>query len=70
MEVPSILRGESRKRRLAEHFRFEGVADAIRFAFDGLPSPHLEVAETRFGCREIRRLYDRSEFPLARRMAA
>jgi hypothetical protein len=68
MEAPSILHGESRKLRPAEYFRFEGVADAIRFAIEGLSSPHLEVGIARFcGC-EIRR-YNRSEFPLARRIA-
>jgi hypothetical protein len=39
MEAPSILHGESRKRRPAEYFRFEGVANAIRFSIEGLPSP-------------------------------
>jgi hypothetical protein len=68
MEAPSILHGESRKRRPAEYFRFEGVADAIRFAIEGLPSPHLEVGKAKFGGCEIGR-YNRSEFSLARRIA-
>jgi hypothetical protein len=68
MEAPSILHGESRERQPAEYFRFEGVADAIRFAIEGLPSPRLEVGKARFGGCEVRR-YNRSEFPLARHIA-
>jgi hypothetical protein len=68
MEARSVLHGESRKRRPAECFRFEGVPDAIRFAIEGLPSPHLEVGKARFGGSEIRR-YNRPEFPLVRRIA-
>ena len=55
--------------------RFAKAADAIRFAIEEL-SPelligaHLEVNEERFNCDEIRRLYERAEYPLVRRGAS
>jgi hypothetical protein len=60
------------RRRSPEYRRFDRAADAIRFAIEDLPpqsllAAHLEVEEERFGCRDIRRLYDGAEFPLARR---
>ncbi len=63
------------KRRAAGYLRFDRAADAIRFAIEELPSrsllsANLEVEEARFGGREIRRLYDCAEFPLARRVRA
>ena len=52
--------------------RFTNAADAIRFAIEGLQpeilkGAQLEVEEQRFDCDGMRRLYDASEYPLARR---
>jgi hypothetical protein len=63
------------RRRSVRYLRFDSAADAIRFAIEDLQPQsllltHLEVEEARFNSREIRRLYDRAEFPLARRVAA
>jgi hypothetical protein len=63
------------KRRAAGYLRFDRAAEAIRFAIEelpprSLPMANLEVEEGRFGGREIRRLYDCAEFPLARRVDA
>lgn len=55
--------------------RFARAADAICFAIEELP-PHrlvgtyLEVNEERYQAKDIRRLYDSIEYPLARRVAA
>jgi hypothetical protein len=54
--------------------RFAKAAEAIRFAIEEL-SPelligaHLEVEEQRFDSDGIRRLYEDSGYPLARRAA-
>jgi hypothetical protein len=55
--------------------RFEHAAQAIRFAIEDLPAEYLngaflEVDERRFNSEEIRRLYEREDYPLARRRAA
>ena len=60
------------RRRSPEYQQFDRAADAIKFAIEDLPpksllAAHLEVEEERFGGREIRRLYDSAEFPIARR---
>jgi hypothetical protein len=60
------------RRRAAGYLRFDRAADAIRFAIEELPpqsllAAHLEVEEARFDSREMRRLYDGADFPLARR---
>jgi hypothetical protein len=52
--------------------RFARASDAIRFAIEELPSELLvgaclEVNEERFGSGAIRRLYDSTQYPLARR---
>jgi hypothetical protein len=62
-------------RQVAGYRRFNRAADALRFAIEELPrkslvGAYLEVAELRFGHREMRRLYDSAEFPLARRALA
>jgi hypothetical protein len=54
--------------------RFARAADAIRFAIEELPpellvATQLKVAEERFNCEEIRRLYESVEYPLMRRAA-
>jgi hypothetical protein len=54
--------------------RFARAADAIRFAIEELPpevllATQLKVAEERFNGEEIRRLYERIEYPLIRRAA-
>jgi hypothetical protein len=52
--------------------RFARAADAIRFAIEDLPpellvGAYLEVNEERFDGPAIRRLYDSTRYPLARR---
>ncbi len=47
--------------------------DAVRFAIEQLPpeqlaGAYLEVNDARFGSREIRRLYDSAQYPLALRV--
>ena len=54
--------------------RFARAADAIRFAIEELPpevllATQLKVAEEKFNGEEIRRLYERIEYPLIRRAA-
>ena len=54
--------------------RFARAADAIRFAIEELPTERLngaflEVNEERFDGPGIRRLYERSDYPLNRRVA-
>jgi hypothetical protein len=53
--------------------RFAHASDAIRFAIEELSpqllvSTILEVAEKRYQSGEIRFLYEREEYPLARRL--
>jgi hypothetical protein len=54
--------------------RFAKAAEAIRFAIEELPpdlliGAHLEVEEQRFDSDGIRRLYENTDYPLARRAA-
>jgi hypothetical protein len=69
----------ARSRKTGRHSfgyrRFARAADAIRYAIEELP-PHLllgaylEVDEERFDGGGIRRLYDSTDYPLPRRVAA
>jgi hypothetical protein len=75
--VAELFPARNRKlnRQLAGYRRFDRAADAIRFAIEELPpqlllGAYLEVEEVRYDSREMRRLYDSPEFPLARRVAA
>jgi hypothetical protein len=54
--------------------RFARAVDAIRFAIEELPPEllvgiFLEVDSKRYASGEIRRLYERSDYPLRRRAA-
>jgi hypothetical protein len=74
--VAELFPARNRKmnRQLAGYRRFDSAADAIRFAIEDLPpqlllGAYLEVEEKRFDRNEMRRLYDSTEYPLARRAA-
>jgi hypothetical protein len=68
-------KGRNFRRQPLGYKRFARAADAICFAIEELP-PHclvgtyLEVNEERYQAKDIRRLYDSAEYPLARRVAA
>jgi hypothetical protein len=67
-------RARASRRQPVGYKRFEHAADAIRFAVEELPpesliGAYLEVGEERFSGQEIRRLYDRADYPLQRRQA-
>ena len=58
-------------RRRIGYRRFGRAADAIRYAVEDLPAgslggASLEIGEQRFGGEEIRRLYERADYPLER----
>jgi hypothetical protein len=75
--VAELFPARNRKfnRQLARYRRFDSAAEALRFAIEELPpqlllGAFLEVEEERFDCDAMRRLYDSTDFPLARRAAA
>jgi hypothetical protein len=68
-------RNRNSNRQFAGYRRFDRAADALRFAIEELPpqallGAYLEIDEQRFDSRAMRRLYDSTRFPLARRAAA
>ena len=61
-----------RMRSRIQYQRFESAAEALRFAIEDMPAQLLrgsilEVDDARFDATQIRRLYDASDYPLARR---
>ena len=68
-------RNRKSRRQPLGYRRFAQAADAIRFAIEELPrelllGAYLEVDEERYGSEEIHRLYESTDYPLARRAAA
>jgi hypothetical protein len=75
--VAELFPARNRKfnRQFTRYRRFDRAADALRFAIEELPPQSLlgaclEVEEERFDSEAMRRLYDSTDFPLARRTAA
>jgi len=65
-------RNRKSRRQPLGYRRFDRAAEAIRFAIEELPQQslagaYLEVDEQRFDSVGIRRLYDSTDYPLARR---
>lgn len=65
-------RARASRRQPVGYKRFAHAADAIKFAIEELPpealvGAYLEVGEERFDGQDIRRLYEREDYPLQRR---
>jgi len=65
-------RSSQGRRQPLNYKRFTSAAEAIRFAIEDLPpqfliGTYLEVDDSRYESKEIRRLYASSHFPLPRR---
>jgi hypothetical protein len=65
----------SSRRQPMGYRRFASAAHALRFAIEdltpeALAGAALEVGDQRFDCHDMRRLYEASEYPLARREPA
>lgn len=66
---PSRFRAS--RRQPVGYKRFAKAAEALKFAVEEMPAEclagaWLEVGEERYDAQEIRRLYDREEYPLRR----
>jgi hypothetical protein len=64
-------RSRASRRQPVGYRRFTRAADAIRYAIEEMPAEFLvgtflEVNEERFDGKEIRDLYERADYPLAR----
>jgi hypothetical protein len=64
-------RSRASRRQPIGYRRFARAAEAIRYAIEQMPAEflvgaYLEVNEKRFDGSEIRDLYDRADYPLAR----
>jgi hypothetical protein len=75
--VAELFPARNRKfsRQFTRYRRFDSAAEALRFAIEELPpqlllGAVLEVEEERLDSNEMRRLYDSTEFPLARHAVA
>jgi hypothetical protein len=69
-----IGKGRNKTRFPVGYRRFGTAAEAVRFTIEELPPAFLagtilEVREERFDNLQIRSLYDRPDYPLARREA-
>jgi hypothetical protein len=67
-----IAKGQNKRRFPMTYRRFDSAAEAVRFGIEELPPAFLaatilEVDGQRFGSRQIQLLYDRPDYPFARR---
>jgi TPP-dependent trihydroxycyclohexane-1,2-dione (THcHDO) dehydratase len=67
-------KGWTLRRRQLGYKRFARAADAIRFVIEELPpqllvGAYLQVGEARYASKDIRHLYDSTDYPLARSAA-